>query len=398
MKRLTILGSTGSIGTQTLEVVRNNPSDFAVEGLSCSSNVDLLYKQILEFRPRFVAVSNENKAKELADKLSGTVVEDFISPKIFTGEDSNSEIAVAGDTDIVVAAMVGVAGLKPVVCAINAGKDIALANKETLVAGGEIVMPLVKEKNVKLLPVDSEHSAIWQCLWGEKHSDLDRILLTASGGPFRGYTVEQLKEVTLDKALKHPTWNMGGKITIDSATMMNKGLEVIEASHLFSIPVDNIDVVVHPQSIIHSMIRLKDGSVLAQMGKPSMIMPIMVALYYPERGNRFLEEFNPFDSRCSNITFEKCDTSVFTLLDLAYSMGRIGGLMPAVMNAANEEAVFAFLDKKISFYDIQKLVHDVCNNISDNVRSDENVSLDSIMEADKEARIITRQYMGRLNK
>lgn len=393
MKRLTILGSTGSIGTQTLEVVRNNPDDFVVEGLSCSSNVELLIKQVIEYSPNYVAISDENKAKEFISKLNELNITNLSKPTIYSGIDCNSELVVNSNADIVVASMVGVAGLRPVIDAINNGKDIALANKETLVAGGDIVMPLVKEKGVRLLPVDSEHCAIWQCLWGEKKDNLDRILLTASGGPFRGFTTEQLKKVELSDALNHPTWNMGGKITIDSATMMNKGLEVIEASHLFNISVDKIDVVIHPQSIIHSMIRMKDGSVLAQMGKPSMIMPIMVALYYPERGNRILEEFDPFDSNCSNITFEKCDTSVFTLLDLAYNVGRMGGVMPAIMNAANEEAVFSFLRKEISFYDVQILVHRVCDNMINRISVKKNVSLDDILLADKEARDITRSLI-----
>ncbi|MCQ2534421.1 MAG: 1-deoxy-D-xylulose-5-phosphate reductoisomerase [Clostridia bacterium] len=393
MKRLTILGSTGSIGTQTLEVVRNNPDDFVVEGLSCSSNIDLLLDQVVKFRPKNVAISNEDKAREFSNKIEQINISGFVKPVVYTGKECNSELAVNDDTDIVVASMVGVAGLRPVIDAINSGKDIALANKETLVAGGDIVMPLVKEKKVNLLPVDSEHCAIWQCLWGEKKENLDRILLTASGGPFRGYSLEQLKSVSLSDALKHPTWNMGGKITIDSSTMMNKGLEVIEASHLFGVSVDKIDVVVHPQSIIHSMIRLKDGSVLAQMGKPSMIMPIMVALYYPERGNAFLEEFDPFSSACSNITFEKCDTSVFTLLDLAYECGRIGGVMPAIMNAANEEAVFSFLRNEISFYDVHLLVHSVCDNMRNGLRMNDKVSLEDILSSDEEARRLTRSLI-----
>lgn len=398
MKKLTILGSTGSIGTQTLEVVRSNPNDFTVEGLSCASNIDLLLSQILEFKPHYVAVSRSDKALELKTKLSNLVSVDFEMPQILSGPDSASVLAGIEGSDILVAAMVGVAGLKPVIEAINSDKDIALANKETLVAGGDIVMPLVQQRSINLLPVDSEHSAIWQCLKGEQHSDLDRILLTASGGPFRGYTSELLKEVTLEKALQHPTWKMGGKITIDSATMMNKGLEVIEAGHLFNIDVDRIDVVVHPQSIIHSMIRLKDGSVLAQMGKPSMIMPIMVALYYPERGDRFLEEFNPFDVKCSNITFEECDRKVFTLLDLAYDIGKIGGLMPAVMNAANEEAVYAFLDRKINFYDVQLMVHTVCDNMRSKISSGMEVTLDNILMADKETRELTSEVINNMSK
>ena len=300
---------------------------------------------------------DEKKAYELKKRLCAEHPE--LPVEVYYGQEGDVICATLPEADTVLGAIVGVAGLKPVYEAILAGKDIALANKETLVAGGDIVMPLVKEKEVELLPVDSEHCAIWQCLWGEKRENLDRILITASGGPFRGFTREQLVDVTCEKALNHPTWKMGGKITIDSSTMMNKGLEVIEASHLFGVDVDRVDVVVHPQSVIHSMIRLRDGSVLGQMGKPSMILPIMVALYYPDRGPRLLEEFDPFDPKCCNLTFERCDTSVFGLLDLAYDAGRKKGLLPAVMNAANEAAVGAFLDGKIGFLDIEKTVRKV---------------------------------------
>ena len=286
MRVLSVLGSTGSIGTQTLEVVRNNPSDFKAVALTCATNIDLLYEQIVEFKPLAVSVFDVEKASELKARLNKVHPE--IKTEVYYGEEGDIVCATLPEADTVLGAIVGVAGLKPVYKAIEAGKDIALANKETLVAGGDLVMPLVKEKGVELLPVDSEHCAIWQCLWGEKKENLDRILITASGGPFRGYSRERLKTVTCEKALNHPTWKMGGKITIDSSTMMNKGLEVIEASHLFGIDVDRVDVVVHPQSVIHSMLRIRYGAVLAQMGKPSMILPIMVALYYPERGPRLL--------------------------------------------------------------------------------------------------------------
>lgn len=357
MRNISILGSTGSIGTQTLEVIRNNEEDFKAVSLTCGSDIEKLYEQILEFKPVLASVLDEAKALELRKKLSSEHPE--IKTEILSGEDGNIACATMSEADTVLGSIVGVAGLLPTYKAILNGKDIALANKETLVAGGDIIMPLVKEKGVDLLPVDSEHCAIWQCLWGEKKENLDRILITASGGPFRGMSREELVGVTAQKALNHPTWKMGGKITIDSSTMMNKGLEVIEASHLFGIDVDHVDVVVHPQSVIHSMIRLRDGSVLAQMGKPSMILPIMVALYYPNRGPRLLDEFDPFDVACSNLTFEKCDTSVFGLLDLAYEAGRIKGIMPAIMNAANEAAVYAFLDGKISFLDIERIVKQV---------------------------------------
>ena len=387
MKKICILGSTGSIGKQTLEVVRQNPDDFEVLGLTCSTNISLLFEQVKEFRPRVVAVEDETKAYSFKGMLRDANIK---SVEVITGVGCNSVVSTLDDVSMVVAAIVGVAGLEPVIDAIKRGKDIALANKETLVAGGDVVMPLVRTNGCKLLPVDSEHSAIWQCLWGENKQNLDRILLTASGGPFRRYTREQLGEVTAEKALNHPTWNMGGKITIDSATMMNKGLEVIEASHLFGLDVDRIDVVVHPQSVIHSMIRLNDGSVLAQMGKPSMILPIMVALFYPERHDGFLPKFDPFCDAC-NLTFEKCDMEVFRLLQLAYEVGRVKGDMPAAMNAANEIAVRAFLEGRISFLDIEKVVYGTVYKFSSN--SNLTVSLDGILEADRNARRIAEEII-----
>lgn len=387
MKKICILGSTGSIGKQTLEVVRQNPDDFEVLGLTCSTNISLLFEQVKEFRPRVVAVEDETKAYSFKGMLRDANIK---SVEVITGVGCNSVVSTLDDVSMVVAAIVGVAGLEPVIDAIKKGKDIALANKETLVAGGDVVMPLVRTNGCKLLPVDSEHSAIWQCLWGENKQNLDRILLTASGGPFRRYTREQLGSVTAEKALNHPTWNMGGKITIDSATMMNKGLEVIEASHLFGLDVDRIDVVVHPQSVIHSMIRLNDGSVLAQMGKPSMILPIMVALFYPERHDGFLPKFDPFCDAC-NLTFEKCDMEVFRLLQLAYEVGRVKGDMPAAMNAANEIAVRAFLEGRISFLDIEKVVYGTVYKFSSN--SNLTVSLDGILEADRNARRIAEEII-----
>ena len=382
MRKLSILGSTGSIGTQTLEVCRNNPEDFEVRGLCCGSNIDLLYKQILEFKPEVASVDSEQKALELKKMLPSD-----IKTTILSGHEGTLTVATLDSADTVVGAMVGISGLEPTYNAILKGKDIALANKETLVTGGDVIMPLVKEKGVALLPVDSEHCAIWQCLWGERQSNLDRILITASGGPFRGKSRKDLENVTLENALAHPTWKMGGKVTIDSSTMMNKGLEIIEAHHLFGVDVDHVDVVVHPQSVIHSMIRMRDGSVLAQMGKPSMILPIMVALYYPERGPRLLEEFDPFSAGCNDLTFEKCDTEVFRLLKLAYDCGREGGLMPTVMNAANEVAVFSFLDGKSGYLDIERTVYSVCDKMSSVIKGTDNLTIDSILETDKEARI-----------
>ena len=292
-----------------MEVVRHSNGELKVLGLCCGKNVDLFFEQIKEFSPSVVGISDEDAAKVLVDRIDSELPD--LDIEIYTGDAAPSAVATMDGVDIVVASMVGISGLRPVLDAIECGKDIALANKETLVAGGDVVMPLVRKKGVKLLPVDSEHSAIWQCLWGQPEGSLDRILITASGGPFRGYTRDMLRDVTLEKALNHPTWKMGGKVTIDSSTMMNKGLEILEASHLFGTDVDHIDVVVHPQSVIHSMIRLKDGSVLAQMGKPNMMMPIEVALYYPRRGPGFMEKFDPFAKGLCDLHFEKCDTSVF---------------------------------------------------------------------------------------
>lgn len=380
MRHLSILGSTGSIGKQTLEVCRKAPADFRAVALSCGSDTDTLYGQIKEFSPVAVAVSNEIKGAELAKRLK----EEGIGTEVYTGPDSSSVIASISECDTVVGAIVGFAGLRPVYNAIRTGKTIALANKETLVSGGDFIMPLAREKGVDILPVDSEHSAIWQCLRNGDEKNLDRILITASGGPFRGMSRDDLKNVTCEKALNHPTWKMGGKITIDSATMMNKGLEIIEAHHLFGVDVDKIDVVVHPQSVVHSMVRLKDGSVLAQMGRPSMILPILVALYYPDRGPAISRPFDPFEAGCNDLTFEKCDTDVFRLVGLAYEAGRQGGLLPAVMNAANETAVMAFLEGKIGFLDIERTVYEVCSDFAK--LGGQKVDIDSVTEADSEAR------------
>lgn len=391
MRRLSVLGSTGSIGTQTLEVVRKDPEDFEVVGLTCGSDIDLLYEQICEFKPEVVSVKDPDKARVLSENVKQA----GLKTEVLSGEEGNIAVACAGRADTCVGAIVGASGLRPTYEAILKGKDIALANKETLVAGGDVIMPLIREKGLALLPIDSEHCAIWQCLWGEKEGSLDRILITASGGPFRGRRREDLKDVTPEQALGHPTWKMGGKITIDSSSMMNKGLEVIEASHLFGIGVDKIDVVVHPQSVIHSMIRTRDGSVLAQMGKPSMILPIMVALYYPNRGKRILEEFDPFAAGMNNLTFEKCDTSVFGLLDLAYDAGRKRGLLPAVMNAANEIAVYAFLAGKIGFLDIEKAVREVYDLFEKRDLPATGFTIDDVLDVDKEARIITGEILNR---
>lgn len=354
MKKLTILGSTGSIGTQTLEVVRHFPQDFEVVALTCGSNVELLAEQVSEFKPKYVCVGNSKKK----DLLKMMMPRD-VKTKILVGDEGNQFCSTIPEVDIVVAAMVGMRGLPSVLSAIREGKDIALANKETLVTGGSIVMPMAKKKKVKILPVDSEHSAIWQCLMGQPEGSLRRILLTASGGPFRGYSREQLEKVTLEQALAHPTWNMGGKITIDSASMMNKGLEIIEASWLFDIPVNQIEVVVHPQSIVHSMIELTDGSVLGQMGFPNMMMPIQIALFHPDRSLCICQPFSPFSEKACSLTFEPCDRKVFRLVDLAYHAGRIGGTLPVAMNAANEAIVAEFLEGRASFLDIERTVETI---------------------------------------
>lgn len=389
MRRLSILGSTGSIGKQTLEVVRKAPSDFTVEALTCGSDIDALYDQIVEFRPKVCSVVDDKKAKELSQRLKDA----GISTEVLSGKEGNIACATLESSDTVVGAIVGFAGLEPVYHAVMSGKDIALANKETLVAGGDIIMPLIREKGVMMLPIDSEHSAIWQCLKGEKREDLDRILITASGGPFRGMKRSELENVTVQDALHHPTWNMGGKITIDSATMMNKGLEIIEAHHLYGIECSRIDVVVHPQSVIHSMIRMKDGSVLAQMGKPSMVLPIEVALYYPDRGPAIVKEFDPFEAGLSNITFEPCDTEVFRLVKLAYEAGSRGGLVPTVMNAANESAVMAFLAGRIGFLDIEKTVFETVEKMESGI-SGMDLTLEAVCQTDKDARIYAYEIIN----
>ena len=389
MRVLSVLGSTGSIGIQTLEVARRNPGDFKIAGLSCGNDIGTLFGQIREFMPEAVSVASETKAEELRQMIKSELP--GCRTEVLGGAKSSLEIACLSSADTVVGAIVGFAGLEPVYHAIKAGKDIALANKETLVAGGDFIMKEAADAGVDILPVDSEHCAIWQCLWGEKRENLDRILLTASGGPFRGMNKEDLKGVTCQMALNHPTWKMGGKITIDSATMMNKGLEVIEAHHLYGIDATRIDVVVHPQSIIHSMVRMRDGSVLAQLGKPSMILPIMVALYYPDRGLSIVEPFDPFDEKVRNITFEPCDTEVFGLVKLAYEVSAEGGILPAVMNAANEVAVAAFLDGRIGFCDIEDTVKKTVDQVyKDNCEAD----IESVTDADARGRGIANKLTG----
>ena len=347
MKKIAILGSTGSIGTQTLEVVRAN-GDIGVVALTAGKNVDLLEKQIREFRPKFAAIWKEKDAKELKERLTD------IHCEIGFGMEGLIQAAVIAEADVVVTAVVGMIGIEPTVAAIEAGKDIALANKETLVCAGHIIMPLAKEKKVQILPVDSEHSAIFQCLQGNENNPIEKILLTASGGPFRGYTKSQLEKVTLQDALHHPNWSMGKKITIDSSTMVNKGLEVIEAKWLFSVEPENIQVVVQPQSIIHSMVQFQDGGVMAQLGTPDMKLPIQYALYYPNR-RKLLGERLDF-TRLSEITIARPDMEVFEGLKYAFEACKIGGSMPTVLNAANEYAVAKFLDGKIRYVDIVRMI------------------------------------------
>ncbi len=361
MKNIAVLGSTGSIGTQTLDVVRNN-NDLNVVALSAGNNIVLLEKQIREFQPQLVAVSTEEKAVELR-----LMIADLSSKcTVVSGMEGLLEVATIKSSDILVTAIMGMIGIQPTIAAIKSGKDIALANKETLVTAGHIIMPLAKENKVSILPVDSEHSAIFQCLNGESTNKIHKILLTASGGPFRGWTKEELKDATLEKALKHPNWTMGQKITIDSATMVNKGLEVIEAKWLFGTEPSQIEVLVQPQSIIHSMVEFDDGAVMAQLGTPDMRLPIQFALYYPKRvylsGKRL--DFTMLDK----ITFEKPDRKTFLGLEYAYNALEADGSMTTVYNAANEYAVAKFLNKKISFLEIYEMIqccmeqHKVINN------------------------------------
>ena len=347
MKKAAILGSTGSIGTQTLEIARTN-KDIGITALAARNNITLLEEQIREFRPKLAAVWSREKAAELRSRVRDLEV------KIVSGMDGLLEVACEPEAEILVTAIVGMIGILPTIEAIKAGKDIALANKETLVTAGHIIMPLAREKDVSILPVDSEHSAIFQSLQGGQEKALHKILLTASGGPFRGKKREELADIQVEDALKHPNWTMGRKITIDSSTMVNKGLEVIEAKWLFGMSVDQIQVVVQPQSIIHSMVEYKDGAVIAQRGTPDMKLPIQYALYYPER--RYLPGDRLDFSALSQITFEQPDMDTFFGLRLAYEAGRAGGTLPTVFNAANERAVAMFLEREIRYLEIPEMI------------------------------------------
>ena len=376
MKKVVILGSTGSIGTQALEVCRN--LGYRVLGLTANTSIDLLEKQIFEFKPVSVSVMNEDKALELKKRISGK-----IDTEVLAGISGINDIACNDDTDIVLNSLVGNIGLEPTLKAIRNGKDIALANKETLVTAGELVMKEAREHNVKIYPVDSEHSAIFQCLQGNSQNKIRKIHLTASGGPFKDYT--SFDEITVEAALKHPNWSMGKKITIDSATMMNKGLEVIEAKWLFDVDVEQINVVVHPQSIIHSMVEFEDSAVIAQLGEPDMKVPIQYALTYP---NRVKNDFPKIDFfSCGNLTFQKPNLELFRCLQLAFDAIKTGGTLPTVMNGANEVAVAAFLDRKIGFSDIPKLIEKAMNAY--NIKY--NYDFEDVFEADLWAREFSRK-------
>ncbi len=369
MKKIAILGSTGSIGTQTLEVVRAN-GDIEVLGIAAGSNIRLLEEQIREFHPRLAAVWSEEKARELKLRVADT------DTRVVSGMDGLLEVSIMADTEILVTAIVGMIGLRPTIEAIKAGKDIALANKETLVTAGHIIMPLAEENHVSILPVDSEHSAIFQSLQGNEGKSIHKILLTASGGPFRGKKEEELLEVRVEDALKHPNWTMGQKITIDSSTMVNKGLEVIEAKWLFGVSVDRVQVVVQPQSIIHSMVEYVDGAIMAELGTPDMKLPIQYALYYPER--RYLAGDRVDFWSLGKLEFAKPDMDTFYGLKLAYEAGEKGGSLPTVFNAANELAVRQFLNREIKYLEIVEIIED-CMRAHQNI---ENPTLEQILDTE----------------
>jgi len=380
-KRIAILGSTGSIGKQTLEVIKQHPENFVAEVLTSNTNADLLIEQAIEFKPNCVVIADDKLYKKVSDALASHSI------KVFAGMDAVAQVAEMGNIDIVLTALVGFAGLEPTLNAVNAGIPVALANKETLVVAGEMVTAAAKEKGVNIYPVDSEHSAIFQCLAGEFHNKIEKIYLTASGGPFRGMSKEELEKVTPAMALKHPNWNMGAKVTIDSATLMNKGLEVIEARWLFNLTAEQIDVIVHPQSIIHSLVQFTDGSMKAQMGLPDMRLPIQYALSYPLRLESNLKRFNFTDY--PQLTFEKPDLNNFRNLKLAYSAMKKGGNMPCILNAANEIVVYAFLKEKISFFKISEIVERCMEKIS----FKEKPSLEDYFHTDKETRAFAKEMI-----
>ena len=380
-KHIALLGSTGSIGTQALEVVNAHPERFVVEVLTANNNSDLLIQQAKKYRPNVVVITNENKYKEVNDALFDLGI------KVYAGQQSLEEVVENENIDIVLTALVGYSGLKPTIRAIKAGKNIALANKETLVVAGDLITKLCKQYGVSIYPVDSEHSAIFQCLVGESFNPIEKIYLTASGGPFRGKKTEDLLQITKEQALKHPNWEMGSKITIDSASMMNKGLEVIEAKWLFDLKTDQIDVVVHPQSVIHSAVQFTDGSIIAQLGIPDMKLPIQYALGFPERLENNFKRFSFLDY--PELTFEKVDFDTFKNLSLAYSAMEKGGNMPCVLNAANEIVVDAFLKDKIGFLSMS----DVIENCLEKITFVKNPTLEDYVNTDRETRILANKLL-----
>ena len=381
MKKIAILGSTGSIGTQTLDIVRDNP-DLEVVGLAAGSNIELIEKQVREFKPRLVSLQSEKACEELKIRLADMDVE------IIPGMEGLIAIAEMEESEILVTAIVGMIGIRPTIAAINKGKDIALANKETLVTAGHIIMKLAAEKGVSILPVDSEHSAIFQSIHGENKDRISKLIITASGGPFRGKSREELKNVSLEDALKHPNWSMGSKITIDSSTLVNKGLEVMEAKWLFDMDLDKIQVVVHPQSIIHSMVEFVDGGIMAQLGAPDMRLPIQYALFYPDRRPMSGKRVDFYE--LGSITFEKPDMDTFKGLRLAMRAAKAGGSMPTVFNAANEKAVSLFLNKKIRFLEIAEIIE----RCMDAHKIIENPDIDSILATEQETyEMISKKYM-----
>ena len=378
-KKIAILGSTGSIGTQALEVIDKINDDIEVIALSAGNNIDLISKQIEKYSPKIVSVKKKEDADNLQKKYPLT--------QVLYGDEGLIQIADLENLDIILVAVSGKIGLKPTIRAIQNKKDIALANKETLVMAGNIVMKLAKENNVRILPVDSEHSAIFQCI--NKREEVKHLIITSSGGPFRNSTIEEMENANLDDALAHPRWNMGKKITVDSATLMNKGLEVIEAHHLFNFDYDDIKVIVHPQSYIHSAVEYKDGSIIAQIGNPSMHIPIQYALTYPKRVEGI--ETESFDFiKATKFEFYKPDLEKFPSLALAFKAGKLGGTYPVCMNAANEEAVFAFLEKKIKFLDI----YNITKQVFDSYNSIVNPAIDDIIEEDEKIRILTREIIN----
>ena len=378
-KHIALLGSTGSIGTQALEVVNAHPERFVVEVLTANNNSDLLIQQARKYRPNVVVITNENKYKEVNDALFDLGI------KVYAGQQSLEEVVENENIDIVLTALVGYSGLKPTIRAIKAGKNIALANKETLVVAGDLITKLCQQYGVSIYPVDSEHSAIFQCLVGESFNPIEKIYLTASGGPFRGKKREELLQITKEQALKHPNWEMGSKITIDSASMMNKGLEVIEAKWLFDLKAEQIDVVVHPQSVIHSAVQFTDGSIIAQLGIPDMKLPIQYALGFPERLENSFKRFSFFDY--PELTFEKADMKTFRNLQLAFNAMEKGGNMPCILNAANEIVVDAFLKDKIGFLSMS----DVIENCMEKITFVKIPTLEDYVNTDRETRILANK-------